>query len=363
MKNKIIAANIKRFRNIKGISQKVLAERSGVTTLSISNLERGISEPKTSTLLNISKVLEVPLQNFFKPVPELRSVRFRTHKSLSGREKDARAQLLIDIAYWLKNFNWLEKELNAEQSNLFSGFSAKGSPELVAEKARKLLSISENEVIKDISSLMEKAGIKIYQTPSSLKKFFGLSIGEEDGGPAICINTSREIAVERQIFTAAHELGHLLMHKSSYKQNDLLETEKEETQANAFASYFLMPQEPFLKEWEENKGLFWIDRVLHVKRIFKVSYKTVLFRLSEMRKRENLYILFNIEYKKRYNHDLKNFYEPDALVKSDFIEDRLPFLVRMAYEKELISLSRAAEILKKSASEMRDLRNSWDFIE
>lgn len=41
---------------------------------------------------------------------------------------------------------------------------------------------------------------------------FGLSVGVVDGGPAIIVNDDSGIAIERQIFTMAHELGHLLLH-------------------------------------------------------------------------------------------------------------------------------------------------------
>ena len=51
--------------------------------------------------------------------------------------------------------------------------------------------------------------------------------------------------------------------------------------------------------------------------------------------------------------------EPDDLSKTDFLQDRLSRLVRSALEKKVISLSRAAEVLKISQKELRELSNSW----
>ena len=63
--------------------------------------------------------------------------------------------------------------------------------------------------------------------------------------------------------SAVHELGHLL-HLDSFDVEE--EDPQEEKEANLFAANFLMPEEVFLKEWEEAKGLPLIDRVMKVKR-------------------------------------------------------------------------------------------------
>jgi Zn-dependent peptidase ImmA (M78 family) len=163
-------------------------------------------------------------------------------------------------------------------------------------------------------------------------------------------------------------MGHLLLHNSSYRNDETGEIASEESEADIFASHFLMPQAVFEKEWQAARGLHLVNRVLHVKRIFRVSYMTVLMRLIESKSADTSIIqIFRSEYNRIFNHDLKNHYEPDSysdsepegLVKSDFMDDRLHRLVRDAYEKELISLDRAAEILKISVLDMRELNNSW----
>jgi Zn-dependent peptidase ImmA (M78 family) len=73
-----------------------------------------------------------------------------------------------------------------------------------------------------------RAGIYLYK--SRLKKSFGMSLGEKDGGPLIAVNVS-SVTIERQIFTAAHELGHLILHKDSFRSEILEENDREEMEA------------------------------------------------------------------------------------------------------------------------------------
>jgi Zn-dependent peptidase ImmA (M78 family) len=246
---------------------------------------------------------------------------------------------------------------------------------------RAAFGLNPLDPVYDISELMEKAGIKLRIRPFGFKKTFGLSIGEEDGGPGIVVNSEEGISVERQLFTIAHELGHLILHKASYKNSDEIENEAEEHEADVFAGTFLVPAEALEKEWNESKGLAFVDRVLKIKKIFKVSYKTLLIRLVQFDSSLSLsplIIRFSQDYKAKYHHDLKDYYEPDSLTLdatnpvasydpqeldvSELIEDRFSRLVRDAYENEIISMSRAGEMLNLSITDMRNLIRAWQAL-
>jgi Zn-dependent peptidase ImmA (M78 family)/DNA-binding XRE family transcriptional regulator len=367
MERSVLSENLRRLRSIKGINQTVLSQKAGIGRAAYVAIEKGVSEPRSSTLLNIAGALDVSLVDLFQPLPSLKHVRFRIQKTMTQREKNQRNQLLQDVAVWLDGYKELEKMLNVSENYKFKNYN-KTDPIKAAGDARKLLGVNNDELIRDICGLIENAGIKIYLSRGGFKKYFGLSVSVEDGGPAICVKVGDDVSVERQIFTVAHEMGHLLMHRKSYEKDEINEPAREGKDADIFASYFLMPQQVFEKEWHAARGLHLVNRVLHVKRIFRVSYMTVLLRLIDIKAAETDIIqIFRSEYPKFYRHDLKNHYEPDSysevepqgLVKSDFMEDRLHRLVREAYEKELISINRAAEILSLSVIEMRELDNSW----
>jgi Zn-dependent peptidase ImmA (M78 family) len=115
--------------------------------------------------------------------------------------------------------------------------------------------------------------------------------------------------------------------------------------------------------------MHWVDAILTVKRYFRVSYLTVIRRLLDLEMVDSsIYQKFNSEYMKMYNISLKNHQEPVALREPDssssniIVEERLHSLVREAVENDIITISKAAEILNISHHEMNTLANSWKEI-
>lgn len=58
MKNKRPMTTLKKVRQEKGLTQKDLAERTGIEWRALSSYERGVRSPDIETLYNISVVLE-----------------------------------------------------------------------------------------------------------------------------------------------------------------------------------------------------------------------------------------------------------------------------------------------------------------
>lgn len=365
-----IAANLHRLRKASNLNMQDMANKCGLSRVAYSNIENSKSQPKSANLIRFAKVLDVDIKDIIADPPEFKSLRFRTNRRLTKQEENLREQIIYNVDQWLKDYNYLQELL--KMAALDFPEIAEKDPVKVANKLRKMIGLGTMEPVTDVIGLLEKWGIKFHLSAFGLKNFFGFSIGQQDGGPAIAVNISEEISIERRIFTVVHELGHLLMHSDSYDQKERNEMDSEEREANIFAGYFLMPKEGFQREWEESKGLHWVDVVLHIKRKYRVSYKTVLYRfISHFNLDQGkVYPQFTQAVKKKYKISLKNHYEPmslaedkekepDPLSSYDFVEDRLYKMVREAYEKEEISLNRAAEILKLSLDEIRELNNSW----
>ncbi|MBF0475128.1 MAG: ImmA/IrrE family metallo-endopeptidase [Deltaproteobacteria bacterium] len=366
MNLQILAQNVRRLRTAKRLSQSVLADTAGLSLPAIKNLELAKSEPRMRTVQAIARALEVKLQVLFLPRRELQTVRFRSARRMQNREN-----VLAEVARWLDDFNYLEKALNKHVPFNLKPARAQCSRERVVEAAelcRKKLGLKPGEPIYDICGLLEHAGVKVLSVPMMSDGFFGLSVGEEDGGPAVVVNVWERISVERRIFSAAHELGHLMLHPDAYDVTKIEENKEEEKEADRFAGHFLMPNEGFRKEWNEASGLHWVDRVFKVKRIFRVSYKAVLNRLREqVGADESIWVKFNLAYQQRFNRKLTfkeeplglDSAEPFGMQRFDFFEDRFSRLTRDAVEKDKISLSRGAEILRIGIEEMQDLLQNW----
>ena len=242
------------------------------------------------------------------------------------------------------------------------------SVEEMALRCRNKLGLGPSEPIHDICGLLESAGVKVLPLSLASDSFSGLSVGEEDGGPAVAVNVWERISVERRIFSAAHELGHLLMHSQAYDVMEAGENKEEEQEANLFAGYFLMPDAGFQREWEETSGLGLVDRVFKGKRIFHVSYKTVLYWLIHLGAFDtNVWFCFNVAYQRRFNRKLgfkeepvrMNPAEPFGLQAIDFSSDRFSRLVRQAIEEDKICFSRGADMLQIPLEELRERCSCW----
>jgi Zn-dependent peptidase ImmA (M78 family)/DNA-binding XRE family transcriptional regulator len=380
-----LGCNLQRLRLARGLSQDKLAQVAGISRIAYINIERCQSEPRVDTVRALAKALRVRVPELLVEVPTLKRVRFRSLKRLKRRE-----QVLIDVGQKLRDFVELEAQLKATQDKDFDALRAvaskvrhQGMP-AVATAMRSYFGLSENEPVHDICGLLEHQGIKVLSVNIATDAFLGLSVSEEDGGPAVVVNTWERLPVEHWIFSAAHELAHLLLHLQAYKVDEELEDKDQERDADAFASHFLMPETVFRREWEDTVGLPLFDRVLKVKRVFRVSWRTVLFRLTEElsdpNQRKRLWIHFSKAYQQRNSKVLLKMDEPDGvgveayralsdlhkagpepagMDRHDFQGNRLWRLVRQAAMGGEITLARGAEILGIKLSDMRDLAESW----
>ncbi len=380
----ILSANLRRVRTSRGLSQVALAEQAELSREGYRRIEDGQVEPRVDSLRRISSVLKVNLNELLLPVRELRAVRFRASKRMNTRE-----DLLANVGRWLDAYAYVEKLLHKKLDHKLDELSAelrrckRVDPKFAAARAREFMGLKPDESIRDICGLLEAHGIKVFTPSIASDSFFGLSIGAADGGPAIVVNRWERISVERWIFTAAHELGHLLLHLDAYNVDEVDEVDEEEKEGDIFAAHFLMPEQMFKKKHAEAAGLSWYDRIFKLKRLFRVSYRTVLYRIASdlpPAQRKNVWMRFNVEYK-RHNGGRslpsieapialpsnafglrpaeKRADEPEHLDRHDFMQDRLAGLVRIAIEQDEVTMSKAAEILDLDLDEMRELANSW----
>jgi Zn-dependent peptidase ImmA (M78 family)/transcriptional regulator with XRE-family HTH domain len=372
-----LAANLIRLRTAGKLSQSELAEKAGLSRLAYRNIEAGGTAPRVDTLMGIAGALSVKLEDLLTPIRELKNVRFRAAKKMTSR-----TEVLAETSRWLDSYVELENILGMSRAESKLPKISKGeSPQSAAALSRKAFGLGLGEPIRDIYGLLEERGVKVLAVPVASDAFFGLSIGPTDGGPAIVVNTWDRISVERWIFSAAHELGHLMLHlnENTFDVAKADEEPKQEKEADLFAACFLMPDDIFRKEWEEARGLSLLDRVFKLKKMFHVSYKSVLYRVSQDGDKK-IWEKFQVAYKHRFGSTLAFKDEPEGLTKKEFKDpeppskgaeepervshwyfrgDRRERLVREAVEKELITLGKAANILDISLREMREIANSW----
>lgn len=361
-----IAANCRRLRISRGLSQNDAADQAGLSRAGYVKIETGGSVPRADTLEQLARVFGVSMEELFRPIERLHGVRFRSKKRLNSRD-----EILSEVKQRLERYNDLLGALGKKPKVVLPAHANEPERAAVHVRAEMLDKSQRDEPIHDICGLVEARGIKLFtlalksafieaQDDQRAEGFFGLSVLAEGGGPAIVVNDFERISVERRIFTVAHELGHLVMHRGEYDAAKEEENERVEREANQFASHFLMPDGPFRKEWEQARGLDFVRRVFKVKRIFRVSYKTVLMRVGEHTNDKFLFPKFQALHKRLFGRTLAFREEPAPLNPADFQLDRLPSLVREGVEKEVFTQSRAAEVLGVTLAEFRRLAQSWD---
>ena len=369
--------NIQRYREAKGISIKEVAKNTKLLCKHYKNIEIGNAPLTNEVLYAISKVLKVAVPKLIYYDSKLQNVRFRSR----GKLKD-RKLIILETEHWINEYNYIEDQLEDYKSNPLEEIRKQISVNQntiaeVARLTREKFGLNVNEPIFNICGLLESNGIKVGEHKVKSNDFFGFSIYPEDSGPAIVINTWSQIPVERWIFTVAHELGHLVLHCTDFDVDLTIEGKKHEKEANEFALEFLMPEASFKKVWREFCGLSFAERVVTVKRMFRVSYKTLLFRLAtlipdagdvwtrfesdykrinekpELRKHELMGLAKNVFHASFPEFSIR--YEPENLSIADFMCCRFVGLVRRALEEHKISLGRGAEILQISRQELRDI--------
>ena len=154
--------------------------------------------------------------------------------------------------------------------------------EIKEKKGKITYPINPFEVLKEKNTII---------TYSDFDKLEGLLLYDKKRS-IISININRPIT--RQRFTAAHELGHIMLH-TEIKGNNFLcpmygrksDVEKE---ADAFASNLLMPSDELNKRvnlYQDENGKVGLDECLLIAEYFGVSFesciKTICFRIKRFK--------------------------------------------------------------------------------
>ncbi len=244
-------------RKRRGMKKRELAKYIGVTERSISAYESGDQEPEASTLRKISEALRFPEAFFFGDDMEIPSPDAASFRSMSKMTSSQRDSALGAGAVALLLNQWIEArfdlpaadvpDLGRERASLPTGAidslskepesypssQAAQDPEAAAEMLRVHWKLGELP-IKNVVALLELKGIRVYSLAIDAKEVDAFSMWR-GGRPFVFLNTFK--SAEHCRFDAAHELGHLVLHRHAHPQGPDLERE-----ANAFASAFLMPR-------------------------------------------------------------------------------------------------------------------------
>jgi Zn-dependent peptidase ImmA (M78 family)/DNA-binding XRE family transcriptional regulator len=220
----------------RGYTKSRLAAEAGVTMRSISAHESGESEPSPETLEAIARSLSFPLAFFQRPEvekPPAVSASFRSMSSMTAAQRHAAlgaGALAVELSDWIdRHFRLPESDLPSLRSQ---------SPEAAADALRECWQLGVKP-IRNMVHLLEQHGVRVFSLAEECRQVDAFSVWRS-GKPFVFLNTMK--SGERSRFDAAHELGHLVLHRHGGPRGG----RDAEQESDAFASAFLMPRRSVL---------------------------------------------------------------------------------------------------------------------
>jgi Zn-dependent peptidase ImmA (M78 family) len=278
---------------------------------------------------------------FFRPQKvSLGELEFRK-KSRLGRKEEER------IKY--RTLDFLERYLEIEDilgdtavfKNPLSdpNVSRPEDAEKAAIEVRRKWKLGEAP-ISNLMELIEDRGIRIHEIETD-DNFIGISAWT---GDIPVISVRRQDDLLRKRFTISHELGHILL-----KIDKRNEAKSREKLCHIFAGAFLLPEKVIKAELGENRNKIALWELKKIKGIYGISIQAIMARARHLEIiSEHTYRNFCIN----VNTQGWKTEEPGEYLGKEHA-NRFDQLVYRAAAEEIITFSRAAELLNQPLSEFR----------
>lgn len=284
-----LGSRLAALRERAGFSQDDVATILGQPRPVISDWERGTRRPNSHQMVRLGAVYRVPLDELSgtpeRPRPDFERLLFRdAAERLDPRGKYEIQRFLSFMDAYGDFLSALREPPGLERApfSVSEGFAAKEDIRRKAEQARSFFNLGAGPV-GDLAGIADLARIAVYFAPlgSDLKgTVSGAFLPHERVGFSFLVNA--ETTPGRRQFTLAHEIGHALFHGDRLYVDYYGRREGAERFANAFASEFLVPAQS-LRATVEALGLTKVAdpaAVVHLQRLFRVSYSMMLVRLK-----------------------------------------------------------------------------------
>lgn len=255
-----------------GLTKIGFAEQLGVDRKTIQRFEGGETDLSNESQERLIQISGYPREFFEKSPPEYPNpdgVSFRSLRSLTAGSRNA-AIAAGALAFELDD--WIAERYDLPAHTLVPERVSLSSPTHAAMQLRAQWGIGARP-IGNMINLLESRGIRVFSLVEETRHLDAYSLWRNDK-PYVFLNTLK--TMERSRFDAAHELGHLVLHRHTGSAHA-----KAETEADEFASSFLMPEEDVRAEIRLVRSL---SEIVQKKRRWGVSAAALAYRLHKMGK-------------------------------------------------------------------------------
>jgi len=251
--------------------QKEVAEKVGVSLSNLNRMEKEVAVVTRDVVERVADLTNYPVSFFYQrgeAAPEAISYRKR---------QVVAAKILTPIAARTNIIrNHIERLMAELQIALPTPpvlpVAADATPQDVALKLRKRWRVAD-AVIPNLTAVMEEHGIVITAFDFNTARVDSRSMFTEGGQPVVFYNQA--LTGDRQRFTLAYELGHLVMHAST----EVDASRDVSHEANLFAAALLMPEKEIKKDFE---GGITVPKLADLKKKWKVSMIALLHRADDL---------------------------------------------------------------------------------
>ncbi len=258
-------------RESRGLSQLELAEKLNLSPSNVSRMEQDFIEITPANFSAIIGTLNYPEEFFYQEGETL-------PPALALRKRNIVAQKIMlpveaQVNIYRLNVEKLLKAISYPEIDLpVLDIEKLESPAEAARKLRKLWKI-EKGVINNLTQVLEENGLFVINFDFNTERVDGMSILADSKFP-ILFSNKRSLG-DRQRFTLAYELGHLVMH---LKTNPPF-TRDISHEANEFAAEFLMPEKDIKGDFKDGVTL---NILADLKRKWKLSMQALLYRANDI---------------------------------------------------------------------------------
>ena len=344
----MFSERLKLARKRSGLSLRALSsEMDGlVSAQAIGKYERAEMMPSSTVAIALADALEVSPSYLLSPSSvSLESLEFRKLSSTRARERAAvEGEVLDHVDRYLQveeilGINTAEQDIPGEAPYRIAGLED-------AEDAAMTLRAAWNlggAPIQNMTELLEERGIKVFKLDLP-ERVDGLScrVHRLDGDDVQVVVCSTGKTLERQRFTIAHELGHMIL--------DIPSTIPEEKACQRFAGAFLAPRAELIREVGRRRQNFGFGELIEIKRMFGISAAALVMRMRDLGiiKEATLRAIF-----RGIGRSWRSE-EPHPLNRKEHPKRFRRLCLRALAENE-ISDSKAAELLQLQVSEIEDI--------
>lgn len=288
---------LKAARRLRAMTLTALAAETGISKQSISLYENGENTPEYERGCRLATALRVPYDFFFQEDRCSTTTPVTYFRSLNSATKLDRSAQSLKLEFVAKAYEALLTYLDFPQLNLPAVDFSRVDDEY-DDEATKAMAIEIEQIASDLRSYWKLGNGPIGDLQYVLESNGIIVTGFETGTGTIDAFSQRTILSDGEIlfialdqgskpegrirFDMAHELGHLLMHPWSEELDNISKDEfrMRETQANIFASAFLLPRDSFGKDVEmyptDLKYYLWL------KKKWKSSIQSMIYRSHQL---------------------------------------------------------------------------------